>query len=213
MSNVRLTQHSGYIFFVRTAMTPTQIEIVRDSFHLINRRSRDASRIFYEELFRMAPEMRKMFPEDLTVQHAKFIQMVSAIVNSLDHVNRISDYVADLGRRHMAYDVENEHYAIFGEAFLSMLEKLLDRDLTQSMTEAWEAAYDMLARMMREACEGPFTSEAFFGTVIRSVVTAQYGVSIAKQRNVAGRAPITHGIDQGEVIRLSPNAIIGTEMA
>lgn len=213
MNNVRLTQHGGYIFFVRTAMTPKQIDVVRQSFGLLSRQSKEASRIFYDELFALAPDLRDLFPEDLTQQKSKFVQMLAAIINSLDHVAKISDYVADLGRRHMSYDVEDEHYALVGEAFLRMLDKLLDRDMTPEVREAWASAYDMLARMMQEASEGPFTSDAFFSSVIRSVITSQYGVSIAKQKEVAGRAPITHAIERGEVVRLSSETVIGSETA
>lgn len=104
----------------------------------------------------------------------------------------------------MAYDVKGEDYAVFGEAFLSMLDKVFDGDLTAEVRDAWASAYDMIARLMQEASEGPFTSEAFFGTIIRSVVTSQYGVSLANKTEVTGRAPITHAIERrGEIIRLS----------
>ena len=197
MSNVRLTQHNGYIFFVRTAMTPKQIACVRQSYVVVGKRSNEACNIFYRELFALAPDLKDMFPEDLTLQRHKFMQMMSAIVYGLDNVAGISNYVSDLGRRHMVYEVEDEHYTYLGEAFLSMLEKVLEGDFTPEVREAWEAAYDMLARLMREASEGPFSSEGFFASVIRSVITSQYGVVVAKQKPVtSGRAQITHAIEK-----------------
>jgi hypothetical protein len=55
----------------------------------------------------------------------------------------------------------------------------------------------MLARLMREASEGPFSAEGFFGAVIRSVITSHYGVVVAKQKPaVSGRAQITHAIEK-----------------
>jgi hypothetical protein len=39
MSKIRLAQHGGYIFLVRTAMTPTQVELVQESFKRISRQS------------------------------------------------------------------------------------------------------------------------------------------------------------------------------
>jgi nitric oxide dioxygenase len=197
MSNVRLTQHNGYIFFVRTAMTPKQVACVRQSYTTVSKRANEACTIFYNELFSIAPDLKALFPDDLTQQRHKFMQMVSAIVFGLDNIAGISNYVSDLGRRHMVYDIEDEHYTYLGEAFIAMLSKVLENEFTLEVRESWEAAYDMLARLMREASEGPFSAEGFFGAVIRSVITSHYGVVVAKQKPaVSGRAQITHAIEK-----------------
>ncbi|MGF1621118.1 MAG: globin domain-containing protein [Rhodomicrobiaceae bacterium] len=203
MTDIRLAQYGGYIFLVRTAMTPTQVEIVQDSFHSIGQQSQEASRIFYDELFRISPEIRQIFPEDMTQHKAKFVQMLGTVVRSLNQIATVSDHVVDLGRRHMAYDVEEEHYPVVCEALLAMLERIMGTDFTPEIKEAWNAAYDMLARVMLESSSVPNTAEGFFGTIIRSVLTSQYGVSIGVSKNVAGRAPITHGIERGQVVRFS----------
>jgi hemoglobin-like flavoprotein len=213
MSKIRLAQYGGYIFLVRTAMTPTQVEIVQDNFRLVSRQPHEASRIFYDELFALSPELRPLFPEEMSEQKTKFMQMLTTIVKSLDHVARISDHMLDLGRRHMSYDIEEEHYSAFGEAFLSMLDRLLGPELTPEIRDAWSAAYDMFARIMQEASVVPNTAEGFFGTIIRSVLTSQYGITIRVEGNVAGRAPITHGIERGEVIRFSGQSIYGADLA
>jgi hemoglobin-like flavoprotein len=203
MSKIRLAQYGGYIFIVRTVMTPTQIELVQDSFKHVDRQPHESGRIFFDELFQLAPHLRDLFPEDTTRLKAKFVQMLAVIVKSLDQISKVSEDVVDLGRRHMAYDVEEEHYTIFGEAFIAMLNRVLGNDLTPEISDAWSAAYDMLARVMQEAAVAPQTAEAFYSSIIRSVMAAQYGVSVAKDRTGTGRAPITHGIERGQVIRLS----------
>ena len=123
--------------------------------------------------------------------------MISAIVSGLDNISGISNYIADLGRRHTLYEVDDEHYTYFGEAFISMLSTLLDDDFTPEVREAWEAVYDMISRLMLEASEGPYSSEGFYASVIRSVMASQYGVVVAKQKPVmSGRAQITHAIER-----------------
>lgn len=203
MTDIRLAQYGGYIFLVRTAMTPTQVEIVQDSFHSVGQQSQEASRIFFDELFRISPDIREIFPEDMTQHKTKFVQMLGTIVKSLNQIATVSDHVVDLGRRHMAYDVEEEHYPVVCEALLAMLERIMGTDFTPEIKEAWHAAYEMLARVMQESSAVPNTAEGFFGTIIRSVLTSQYGVSIGVAKNVAGRAPITHGIERGRVVRFS----------
>lgn len=203
MAEVRLAQYGGYIFLVRTAMTPTQVDIVQDSFRKISTNSQEASRIFYDELFRIAPEVKSIFPDDMAEHKTKFVQMLSTVVKSLDEVAHVSDHVVDLGRRHMAYDVEDEHYPKVGEALLTMLERILGPDFTPEIKDAWEAAYNMIASVMQDASAVPTTAEGFYGTIIRSVLTSKYGISISVNKHAAGRAPITHGIERGQVVRFS----------
>ncbi|MGB0087350.1 MAG: globin domain-containing protein [Rhodomicrobiaceae bacterium] len=203
MNDVRLAQSGGYIFIVHTAMTPTQVEIVQDSFRLLSGQSNEASRVFYDELFRLSPELRGLFPDDMTPHKAKFVQMLSTIVRSLDRIAAVSEHVADLGRRHMGYDVEDEHYAIVAEAFSSMLSRVLGPDLKPEISESWAAAYDMLAHVMQKASAVPAAAEAFFGSIIRSVLASQYGVGVGFDRTVAGRSQITHGIERSQIARLS----------
>jgi hemoglobin-like flavoprotein len=206
MNNVALSQHNGYIFLVRTAMTPRQIARVRQSYALVGRRASEAGKVFYDELFSIAPELMDLFPEDLTRQKQKFMQMISAFVNGLDNISSMSNYIADLGRRHALYDVADEHYTYVGEAFISMLSTILGNDFTSEVKEAWEAAYAMIARLMQEASEGPFSSEGFYSSLIRSVMASQYGVVVARQKPVvSGRSQITHAIERSETGSHSPN--------
>ncbi len=97
----------------------------------------------------------------LTICHgisSNLFRCSRTIVRSLDHIATISEDIADLGRRHMSYDVEDEHYAILGEALLTMLNRLLGPDLTPEISDAWAAAYDMIARVMQESSAVPHSS-------------------------------------------------------
>jgi hemoglobin-like flavoprotein len=204
MNEIRLAQSSGYIFIVHTAMTPTQIEIVRDSFRLINGQSHEASRVFFDELFRLSPGLRHLFPSDMTSHRSKFVQMLAIVVRSLDRIATISEQIADLGRRHAGYDVEDEHYIVVGEAFTSMLSRLLGSDCTPEVKDSWSAAYDMIAYVMQKTSTVPSTAEAYFGSIIRGVLVSQYGVAIGFERAIGGRSQLTHGIDRtSQIARLS----------
>ncbi len=204
MSKIRLAQYGGYIFMVRTVMTPTQVALVQDSFRILGRQAHEASRIFYDELFQLAPDLQGLFPEDMSALKVKFMQMMSTIVRSLDQIATVSEDMVDLGRRHMSYDVEDEHYAAFGDALMSMLTRLLGPDLTPELADAWAAAYQMLARVMQESAAAAHASENFYAAIIRSVMAAHYGLSPVADKAVSGRAAITHGIERGgQVVRFS----------
>jgi hemoglobin-like flavoprotein len=199
MSKIRLAQHGGYIFVVRTALTPAQVGIVQDSFRRIGPQAAEASRIFYDELFRISPELRELFPDDMSAHKTKFVQMLAGIVRSLDQIAAVSEEIVDLGRRHMSYDVEDGHYAAVGEALLWTINRLLGAEFTPEAREAWASAYDMIARVMQEASEVTHTTESFYAAIIRSVMTSQYGMSVMQGSKTT--APLTREIERGQIVR------------
>jgi hemoglobin-like flavoprotein len=176
MTKLRLAQHEGHIFLVRTAMTPSQVSTLRTSFQQLAPSASEAASIFYDELFRLDPELRELFPSDMSPQKNKFVQMLGTVVRCLDNVSSISDHVADLGRRHAAYDVRESDYVTVGKALLAMLRRVLGPEYTAEIQDAWLAVYDMLTRMMQEAVPDAYPAGGFFGHAIRGVMTAQYGV-------------------------------------
>jgi hemoglobin-like flavoprotein len=203
MGPIRLAQHAGYIFIVRTAMTPTQIDLVQDSFRDLGSQMVEASRVFYEELFRMSPDLRALFPEDLGRQKEKFTQMMGVVVRNLSKVSVISEDITDLGHRHMAYDIDEEAYDIFGEALLRMLDRLLGTRMSADLRDAWSAAYDMVARVMKESSAAARPAESFFARIIRDVMTAHYGLTVRSETRSSPRSSIAQDLESGKVIKLS----------
>lgn len=200
MSSIRLAQHAGYIFIVRTAMTPDQIDLVQESFQQLTPRAAEASHLFYDELFRLAPDLRALFPDNLNRQTEKFMQMMSIAVKNLTQISNISEDLVDLGRRHAGYNVEDENYETVGEALLRMLDRLLGAEMTPDTRNAWAAAYEMIMRVMRDAAVAPRSGENFFARVIRDVMTSHYGLTLRNEaRNV--RTSIADDIEPGRVKR------------
>jgi hemoglobin-like flavoprotein len=176
-SKVRLAQHNGHVFVVFVAMTPEQVQVVQQSFRLLAPRASEATDIFYGELFRIAPDTRRLFPNDMTDHKGKFVQMLATVVKCLDNVSGISEHIADLGRRHAGYDVRESDYDLVGEALLSMLHRLLGPRFTPEIRDAWAAAYSMLARIMKEGAAEPHPAGTYFNSVVRGGMTAQYGIA------------------------------------
>jgi hemoglobin-like flavoprotein len=176
-SKIRLAGHNGYVFVVFTAMTPRQVQIVQYTFKQLAPNAPQAADIFYSELFRIAPDTRQLFPSDMAHHKGKFVQMLATVVKCLDDVSAISEHLADLGCRHASYDVRESDYEVVGQALLLMLQRVLGTGCTPEIRDAWAAAYDMLARVMKEAAAETPPVDAFFSHVVRGVTTAQYGVA------------------------------------
>ena len=132
-------------------MTPEQVKLVQDSFKKVAPIADQASDIFYGKLFEIAPEVRPMFPEDMSEQKGKLMGMLATAVNNLHQVEQIIPAVQDLGRRHVNYGVKDEHYKPVGEALIYTLETGLGDDFTPEVKDAWVTTYVTLQKVMTDA--------------------------------------------------------------
>ena len=132
-------------------MTPDQIALVQTSFSKVAPIASTAADLFYGRLFEIAPQVRAMFPEDLTEQKRKLMAMLGVAVSGLSHLDTILPAVRALGRRHAGYGVEAEHYAPVGSALLWTLENGLGPAFTPGVRDAWATAYNVLSTTMLEA--------------------------------------------------------------
>src|SRR5690349_20422605 len=104
-------------------LTPRQIALVQDSFAVVAPIADDAASLFYRRLFELDPSLQAMFRGDMREQRKKLMQMLTAAVKGLNHLDRLVPVVEDLGRRHAGYGVADQHYDTVGAALLWTLEK------------------------------------------------------------------------------------------
>ena len=129
-------------------MTPQQIDLVQSSFKKVVPIAGTAADLFYGRLFEIAPEVRTMFPDDLTEQKKKLMVMLAIAVTNLHKLDTILPSVQALGARHKGYGVTATHYAPVGAALLWTLEKGLGPDFTPEVKAAWTETYNALAGVM-----------------------------------------------------------------
>ena len=132
-------------------MIPEQVKLVQESFSKVVPIADRAADLFYDRLFETTPAVRPMFPEDLTTQKQKLMQMLSIAVNNLHQIETILPAVEELGRRHVAYGAEPEHYDTVGETLLWTLEQGLGDGFDSEVEAAWTAAYGVIAGAMKSA--------------------------------------------------------------
>ena len=132
-------------------MTPEQVKLVQDSFAKVALIADKAADLFYDRLFVIAPEVRSLFPDDLTAQKKKLMQMLATAVTNLHQVEKIIPAVQDLGRRHVGYGVTAKHYEPVGAALLWTLEQGLGPAFTPPVKEAWTVTYTTVADVMKAA--------------------------------------------------------------
>jgi len=132
-------------------MTPEQTKLVQDSFKQVLPIAPQAADMFYGRLFEIAPQLRSLFPSDLSEQKKKLMTMLSAAVNGLHQPDTVIPAVEALGRRHAAYGVTAADYKPVGEALIWTLRGGLGEAFTPQVEAAWLATYATLETVMTAA--------------------------------------------------------------
>jgi len=129
-------------------MNPAQIKLVQESFAKVAPISEQAAVIFYDRLFELAPQVRAMFPNDMTEQRKKLMATLAVVVNGLTNLEAVLPAASALAKRHVAYGARPAHYPVVGGALLWTLEKGLGEAWTPDVAAAWTAAYGVLSSYM-----------------------------------------------------------------
>ena len=132
-------------------MTPNQIKLVQTSFAQVAPIAATAADLFYGRLFEIAPQVRAMFPEDISEQKKKLMAMLGTVVAGLNNLDTLMPAVRALGRRHGGYGAKPQYYAPVGSALLWTLEKGLGEAFTPEVKDAWATAYIVLSTTMIDA--------------------------------------------------------------
>jgi hemoglobin-like flavoprotein len=141
-------------------MTPDQVKLVQDSFGKVAPISETAAVLFYDRLFEVAPQVKAMFPADMSEQRRKLMATLAVVVNGLGDLPSILPAASALAKRHVNYGAKAEHYPVVGTALLWTLEKGLGDGWTPEIADAWTTAYGTLSGyMISEAYGRPQAAE------------------------------------------------------
>lgn len=141
-------------------MTPEQIALVQTSFERVAPNAEAVAALFYDRLFVLDPEARRLFKGDMREQGRKLMAMLALVVRGLTRLDQLVPAVEGLGRRHATYGVQDSQYATVGSALLWTLEQGLGPDFTPETREAWATAYGVLATTMQEATRAALVAQA-----------------------------------------------------
>jgi nitric oxide dioxygenase len=129
-------------------MTPDQLKLVQDSFAKVAPISGKAAELFYGRLFEIAPQVRAMFPDDMSEQRKKLMATLTIVVQGLNNLDTILPAASALAKRHVSYGAEAAHYPVVGQALLWTLEQGLGPSWTPEVATAWTGAYTTLSEFM-----------------------------------------------------------------
>ena len=135
-------------------MTPEQVDLIRKSFDAMWPMHRDIADLCYSRFFELAPDARDLFPSDMERQRVKLMDMIAALVGSLDQRALFQSLVTHSGLQHGRFGVLPSHYAALGEALMWSLESKFGASFTPELRASWRALYATVqVEMLRAAAQ------------------------------------------------------------
>ena len=125
-------------------MTPEQVDLIRKSFDAMWPMRGDIAELCYGRLFELAPDAKALFSGDMERQRIKLMDMIAALVGSLDQHALFQSIVTHSGRQHARFGVQPSQYAAMGEALIWSLECKFGASFTPELRESWTALYAMV---------------------------------------------------------------------
>lgn len=144
---------SDEITTTKPILTPQAVELVQASFNRVAPRAGKLAEHFYQILFSRHPEVRSLFPQNMTAQRGKLIAALQLVIANLKKPDTIVDKVRELGARHAGYGTVDAHYPAVGAVLLDTLAEF-DKPYFDSPTrDAWATAYNVIADIMKQGMQ------------------------------------------------------------
>jgi hemoglobin-like flavoprotein len=132
-------------------MTPEAIGLVKTSYAKLAATPRLLAARFYEELFAVAPNLRPLFPGDLTQLQGHFEAALALVVKNLDEMSALAQSLRDLGAQHVHWGARPEDYVTAREALVAAIAGL-SPSWDSGLERHWRGAItDIIVPMLQGA--------------------------------------------------------------
>jgi nitric oxide dioxygenase len=121
---------------------------VRDSFESVREYEVSVVMLFYGRLFEMAPEVRSLFKINIRDQARKLMDTLSMVVDAVDRFEVLRPRLEELGRRHVGYGAQPEHYKVLCSALVWAMGQALSVEFDRETKAAWAELLDAVSTVM-----------------------------------------------------------------
>ncbi|GAB4014970.1 MAG: hypothetical protein Fur0010_13570 [Bdellovibrio sp.] len=127
------------------------IELLRQSFEKVVPISEQVADQFYTFLWGDYPAAKALFKGvDMKTQKKALIKSLVYIVDHLDNPEKLSEYLRQMGKRHVDYGTKEEHYELVGNTLIKTFAHFFGNDWTEELNDEWIKAYGAITTWMLE---------------------------------------------------------------
>lgn len=131
-------------------LSSTQVDLIRASAACLGDANVAATNAFYANLFKVAPGVRPLFPEDMFEQSEKLWNTIVKVVESASDLTELETELKALGARHVNYGAEPAHYVVVTEVLIQTIATLMNDRWTEETHETWKTALGEVCALMLE---------------------------------------------------------------
>jgi len=132
-------------------MNPEVVQLIQESWAKVTPIAPKAAALFYNNLFTLDPSLKPLFQGNMEEQGKRLMEMIGTAVHKLNNLEMVVPVLQSLGKRHVRYGVQEEHYKTVGAALLTTLSQGLGENFTPPVKEAWTLVYGVMADVMIKA--------------------------------------------------------------
>ena len=126
------------------------IEIVKATAPVLQNKGFEITSRMYERLFSEYPETKVFFVNTKDGQAERLANAVIAYAQNIENLEALGPSVTAIANKHVAVNVQAEHYPIVGTVLLAAMQDVLGDAASDEVIEAWKEAYFFLAGIFIE---------------------------------------------------------------
>jgi len=145
-----VTKHPLFLDSDNLGPLPIDAQLIarlRASFERVRPEGAALAQAFYRRLFAAHPQLRLLFPTDMTRQMEKLIATLSLVVDEMHRPEVVGPNLAQLGGAHVGYGARPEHYPVVCETLVEALVEVGQID-AEARAE-WRTALERISGAMQ----------------------------------------------------------------
>lgn len=123
--------------------------LLKESWILVEEQRDQLASYFYARLFLLDPQLRQLFPVQMTAQRDRLLEAVVTSIHTVGDPERFDVYLRGLGQDHRKYHVQPQHYEVVGAALLDALRTYAGDQWNLEFDQAWRDAYAVISAKMQ----------------------------------------------------------------
>ena len=133
-------------------MNAETIERVQDHYDRVRPHAHQLVQRFYQLLFDTRPELRTLFPNDLSKLYAHFDETLAIVVENLGRIGTVDSTLQQLGIKHLRWGAGPDQYLAARDALLRALAEDAGETWTKQLAADWRGAINaIIVPMLRAA--------------------------------------------------------------
>ncbi len=129
-------------------LNETDIASIEMTWELINEDRLRITELFYNKLFDLAPDTKKLFKTGILDQGSKLTDFLNFVVMYIREIDGLTLHLKFLGMKHKGYRVKKKHYPVYREALLWSFRTGLGKNWSEDAENAWEKVHEIMSSTM-----------------------------------------------------------------